>query len=191
VLSASTPEHLGSIPLQAPEVAFWGRSNVGKSSLINALTGRKKLARASNTPGRTRQINFFNLNDALLLADLPGYGHAKASKTEIKAWNRFIRFYMKNRQELQRVVLLIDARRGIKDIDEEIMLFLDEMGVPYHIVLTKADQVKKELEETVQGVELALKQHPAAWPSVMVTSADKKTGILELQESLYGLAMSN
>ncbi len=190
VLSASMPDHLESIPVELPEIAFWGRSNVGKSSLINGITGRKKLARSSNTPGRTRQIIFFNLQETLLFADLPGYGHAKASKTEIKQWNNFIRVYMKYRQELRCVMILIDARRGIKEIDEEKMAFLDEMGVPYRLVLTKTDQVKKGLDKVIAETEGALKLHPAAWPTVLVTSSEKKTGMEELRTYLYNLAMS-
>ena len=190
VLSASTPVHLESIPLEAPEVAFWGRSNVGKSSLINGITGRKKLARTSTTPGRTRQINFFNLNDALLFADLPGYGHAKASKEEIKQWNNFICTYLKYRQELRCVIVLIDARHGIKDIDSEKMAFLDELGVPYRLVLTKADKAKKEIDAVIAATEKTLADHPAAWPTVIATSSEKKTGLEELQAFLYNLGMS-
>lgn len=188
VLSASMPAHLESIPYEFPEVAFWGRSNVGKSSLINGITGRKKLARSSNTPGRTRQIIFFNLNDALLFADMPGYGHAKASKVDIKQWNNFIRTYLKHRQELRCVMLLIDARRGVKDIDEEQMTFLDVMGVPYRIVLTKVDHVKKNLDAVIAGVEEAITNHPAAWPTVLATSAEKKTGMEELRMFLHNMA---
>jgi len=185
VLAAAEPDHLESLPLEAPEVAFWGRSNVGKSSLINGITNRKGLARASNTPGRTRQIVFFNMKDQLLLADLPGYGHAKASKSEIKSWNAFIRYYLKTRCNLRCVLLLIDGRHGLKAIDKEKMAFLDEMAVNYQIILTKVDQNKDDLEGLVKEVQKALKKHPAARPEVLASSAQKDVGLSQIRNFLY------
>ncbi len=178
VLAAAQPEHFDAIQVDLPEVAFWGRSNVGKSSLVNALTGRKGLARASNTPGRTQQIVFFNLGDRLLFADLPGYGHAKAPKDEIYRWNRFIRHYLKTRNRLRCVLLLIDGRHGIMAKDLETMAFLDEMAVSYQVVLTKADQVKEVAPAARQvEVEALLTKHPAARPKAFLTSAEKGTGL--------------
>jgi len=172
-----------------PEIAFAGRSNVGKSSLLNALTGRKALARTSNTPGRTREINFFALGGALLLADLPGYGFAKAPKTQVKVWTRLVRDYLTGRPNLRRLCLLIDARRGIKDSDREIMTLLDEAAVVYQAVFTKCDKVKagalaKRLEETAAE----LKRHGAAYPEIAATSALKGAGIAELRAGLAALA---
>jgi GTP-binding protein len=186
VLAASEPAHLESLPIDMPEVAFWGRSNVGKSSLINALTNRKGLARTSNTPGRTRQIIFFNVRDELLLADLPGYGHAKASKTEIKIWNGFIRTYLRKRANLRCVYLLVDGRHGLKEIDEEKMAFLDEMAVSYQIILTKCDQNKDGGAELAQNIQKTLKKHPAAHPQILLTSADKKEGLEGVRLAVYG-----
>ncbi len=185
VLAAAEPDHLESLPLEAPEIAFWGRSNVGKSSLINGITKRKGLARASNTPGRTRQIVFFNMNEKLLFADLPGYGHAKASKSEIKSWNAFIRHYLKTRCNLRCVLLLIDGRHGLKAIDKEKMAFLDEMAVNYQVILTKVDQNKDRLEKVTQDVQKALKKHPAARPDVLVSSAQKDVGMEQIRSFLY------
>lgn len=188
VLAGSVPEHLDSLPTVMHEVAIWGRSNVGKSSLINAVMGRKALARASNTPGRTRQIIFFNLAEQLLFADLPGYGYAKAPKTDIKKWNAFIKYYLRGRQQLRCVLLLIDGRHGILAKDEEMMEFLDTMAVSYQIVLTKADQVRDGIEAMVAAVEAALKKHPAARPTALVTSAEKGEGIDEVRRLLMAYA---
>src|SRR6476646_1851471 len=166
------------------EVAFAGRSNVGKSSLINALTGQKSLARVSVTPGRTRELNFFTLgkDGQLYLVDMPGYGYARASKSEIKGWTRLIRDYLKGRRELKRVFLLIDARHGIKPNDEETMTAMDEAAVSYQAVLTKADKPKAtELQAIIAKVSAELAKHPAAYPQVIVTSARKGTGIPELR----------
>jgi GTP-binding protein len=174
-----------------PEVAFAGRSNVGKSSLINALTGRTSLARVSVTPGRTRELNFFTLGkDAVLyLVDMPGYGYARAPKSEIKGWTRLIRDYLKGRRELKRVFLLIDARHGIKPNDEETMTAMDEAAVSYQVVLTKADKPKAaELEAIKAKVAEKLAKHPAAYPQVLTTSARLGSGIPELRAAVALLA---
>ena len=172
-----------------PEIAFAGRSNVGKSSLVNALTGRKTLARTSHTPGRTRQLNFFDLGGRLLLVDLPGYGYARASKTDIKQWSALARRYLRGRPGLCRVCLLIDARHGAKDSDREIMAELDQAAVSYQAVLTKADKVKPRALASVRGVlEAELARHPAAHPHIPVTSARTGQGIAALRAALAALA---
>jgi GTP-binding protein len=174
-----------------PEIAFAGRSNVGKSSLINALTGRTSLARVSVTPGRTRELNFFTLgkNAALYLVDMPGYGYARASKSAIKGWTRLIGEYLKGRRELKRVFLLIDARHGIKPNDEETMKLLDEAAVSYQVVLTKADKPKaSELEAVTSKVTEKLAKHPAAYPQILTTSARMGSGIEELRAAIATLA---
>src|SRR6476661_5896167 len=173
------------------EVAFAGRSNVGKSSLINALTGQKSLARVSVTPGRTRELNFFTLgkDDAFYLVDMPGYGYARASKSEVKGWTRLIRDYLRGRRELKRVFLLIDARHGIKPNDTETMKLLDESAVSYQVVLTKADKPKaSELEAITAKVRAELAKRPAAFPQVIVTSARMGSGIKELRAAVAQLA---
>lgn len=170
-----------------PEVAFAGRSNVGKSSLINALTGRRTLARTSHTPGRTQQINFFSLNDAILLVDLPGYGYAKASKSSIDAWTELVRTYLRGRPTLRRLCLLVDIRHGLKPGDREMMTMLDEAAVSYQLVLTKADKSK-----TREAAEAALRQdisaRVAAHPEIMVTSARSGIGVEELRTAVAALA---
>ena len=172
-----------------PEVAFVGRSNVGKSSLINALTNRKALARTSNTPGRTQQINFFRLKDALILADLPGYGYAKASKTEIRRWTRLIFDYLRGRPSLRRVCLLIDARHGLKSKDIEVMKDLDKAAVSYQIVFTKCDKVKPAaLELTTKNTVKLIAKHVAAHPMIIRTSSTNKEGIETLRTELAILA---
>ena len=172
-----------------PEIAFAGRSNVGKSSLLNALTNRKTLARTSNTPGRTRELNFFDLADRLMLVDLPGYGYARAPKTEIARWNTTLRDYLRGRPNLQRLCLLIDSRRGIKDGDLEMMAMLDASAVVYRVVLTKADKPKSaELARLIEAVATEMKKHPAALPEPIVTSSRKSIGIDELQADLAALA---
>jgi GTP-binding protein len=173
-----------------PEAAFAGRSNVGKSSLINALTGQKALARVSVTPGRTRELNFFTLgkDGALALVDMPGYGYARASKAQVKGWTRLIRDYLRGRRELKRVFLLIDARHGIKPTDREIMTLMDEAAVSYQAVLTKADKPKaSELAEVLEKVSAELAKHPAAFPEVLVTSARLGNGIAELRAAVASL----
>ena len=172
-----------------PEVAFVGRSNVGKSSLINALTGRGNLARVSNTPGRTRQINLFALRDRLMLADLPGYGFAKISKAEARSWNDLILGYLHTRKMLRRIVLLIDARRGVMESDEAAMSLLDRAAVPVQTVLTKADKLKAdELAGVKDNVAGALTAHPVVLSNVMATSAESGAGIPELRALLADLA---
>jgi GTP-binding protein len=174
-----------------PEVAFAGRSNVGKSSLINALTGQKSLARVSVTPGRTRELNFFTLgrDDDLYLVDMPGYGYARASKAEVKGWTRLIQDYLKGRRELKRVFLLIDARHGLKDSDREIMTLMDEAAVSYQGVLTKADKPKaSELAAIVSKVAAELAKRPAAYPQLIATSARTGAGIPELRAAVAAVA---
>ncbi|PWC33452.1 ribosome biogenesis GTP-binding protein YihA/YsxC [Azospirillum sp. TSO35-2] len=172
-----------------PEVAFAGRSNVGKSSLVNALTGRKTLARTSNTPGRTQQLNFFNLGNRLKLVDMPGYGYAKESKEKVEAWNDMVRRFLRGRVTLRRALVLVDARHGLKPNDDEIMEMLDRTAVPYVLVLTKADKVKAaELDAVRRATEAALKKHPAAFPDLHITSSEKGLGIAELRASLAALA---
>jgi len=173
-----------------PEIAFAGRSNVGKSSLLNALTGRKTLARVSVTPGRTRELNFFRLGPQgeFYLVDMPGYGYAKAPKTAVRGWTRLIGDYLKGRRELKRVFVLIDARHGIKANDRETMKLLDESAVSYQAVLTKADKPKaSELEAVIATVEAELAKRPAAYPQVLVSSARTGMGIPELRAAIAGL----
>ncbi|MBK1696723.1 ribosome biogenesis GTP-binding protein YihA/YsxC [Rhodovibrio salinarum] len=172
-----------------PEVAFAGRSNVGKSSLVNALTGQNTLARTSNTPGRTRQLNFFDLGSRLLLVDLPGYGYAKAPKTEIKRWTELTQDYLRGRPTLRRVCLLVDARRGVRDTDREVMTALDTAAVSYQLVLTKADKVKQpELAQVLETMQKLHPKHVALHPRIATTSAQKDTGIAELRAELAALA---
>jgi GTP-binding protein len=172
-----------------PEVAFAGRSNVGKSSLVNALTGRKSLARVSNTPGRTREINFFALGGRLMLADLPGYGYARVSKMDSARWTDLVFSYLRGRPNLRRVILLIDSRRGLLKNDIEAMEILDQAAVSYQLVLTKADKLKpKELTEIENAIANASKRHGAAHPEILATSALSGQGIPELRASLTALA---
>ena len=186
VWGADKPSQLP--PDSLPEIAFAGRSNVGKSSLINALTGRKSVARTSNTPGRTQQLNFFDLGARLMIVDLPGYGYAKVTKTKVEAWNSLIRMYLRGRVTLGRACVLIDSRHGLKDTDEEIMKMLDEAAVAYSVILTKADKPKPtELAQTRQKLEMQLKKHPAALPWVSVTSSETGHGIAELRAELAKL----
>ena len=180
---------LGQIPDSGmPEIAFAGRSNVGKSSLVNALTGRKTLARTSHTPGRTQQVNFFDLSNRLMIADLPGYGYAKAPKDQVAKWTRLVNAYLKGRQQLMRVLVLIDARHGIKDVDREIMKMLDTAAVSYQVILTKVDKVKAgPLDKLLENVHGELARHVAAHPIVRCTSSAKKIGIEDLRAELARL----
>lgn len=176
-------------PIGLPEFGFVGRSNVGKSTLVNALTGRKTLARVSHTPGRTQQLNFFNLGDHLLLVDMPGYGFAKVSKSQSKAWNHLVRSYLRGRSSLRCVFVLIDARHGMKDSDLVVMKLLNEAAVSYRLVLTKVDETKPDdLSQTQAQVQQALAAHPAAFPHIIATSGHSGTGIPELRAAILGLA---
>lgn len=187
LLSVARLEQLPSPDL--PETAFIGRSNVGKSTLINALTGRKALAKTSNTPGRTQQLNFFDLGSRLMLVDLPGYGFAKAPRPAVEAWTRLIRSYLKGRPNLIRINLLIDSRHGIKDVDEDFMSMLDQAAVVYQVVLTKTDKLKSgQLEKLLADTEEKLRPHVAAYPRLFATSSEKGTGISELRAELATLA---
>jgi GTP-binding protein len=181
----------GLPPDTLPEIAFAGRSNVGKSSLLNALTGRTSLARVSHTPGRTRQLNFFSLAGRLMLVDMPGYGYAEAAKSEIAAWTDLIKLYLRGRAGLRRVCLLIDARHGIKPTDRPLMTMLDEAAVSFQIVLTKADKVKPGARAgLVAKLSDELKTHVAAHPVIHITSAHDALGIAELRAVLAALAAS-
>lgn len=167
-----------------PEVAFAGRSNVGKSSLVNALTGRNTLARTSNTPGRTQQLIFFDLGDRLRLVDMPGYGYAKVSKRQSHAWNDLIRAFLRGRPTLRRVCLLIDARHGLKDSDRDIMTLLDQAAVSYQVILTKADKAPAIPE----GMAAELARHIAAHPVILPTSAMKRQGLEDVRAELATFA---
>jgi len=172
-----------------PEVAFAGRSNVGKSSLVNAVTGRLKLARASTEPGRTRELNFFRVGETLRLVDLPGYGYAKAGQADIKRWTTLTRDYLRGRPSLMRVILLIDSRHGLKPHDKEVMDALDTAAVTYQIVLTKADKIKDtELDEVAAATRTAIAKRPAAHPEVISTSSETGLGIDVLRAEIAALA---
>ncbi len=170
-----------------PEIAFAGRSNVGKSSLLNALTGRKSIARASVTPGRTQELNFFDVGEPALLrlVDMPGYGFAKAPLKVVENWKRLVRDFLRGRVVLKRTLVLIDARHGPKDVDREMMRMLDEAAVGYRVVLTKADKIKaSELEAALLATQTEARKHVAAHPDVLVTSAELKMGIAELRAAV-------
>ncbi len=172
-----------------PEIAFCGRSNVGKSSLLNALTGRRAIARASVTPGRTQELNFFEVGEPTLfrLVDMPGYGFAKAPIKVVDKWKALVRTYLRGRAVLARTLVLVDARHGLKDVDREMMKMLDEAAVTYRVVLTKADKIKaSELEATTAKVAEEARKHVAAYPEVHVTSSEKGMGIAELRAAVLG-----
>ncbi len=177
-----------------PEVAFAGRSNVGKSSLINAVTGRKAIARASVTPGRTQELNFFEVGEPtrFRLVDMPGYGFAKAPVKVVERWRWLVRDFLRGRQPLKRTLVLIDSRHGIKPPDQEMLKMLDEAAVGYRLVLTKADKVKaSELEAVFKSVEVEARKHPAAYPVIHVTSAEKGMGIAALRAAILEDALGS
>jgi GTP-binding protein len=172
-----------------PEVAFAGRSNVGKSSLINALCGRSTVARCSNTPGRTQELNFFDISGRMVLVDMPGYGFAQAPKDKVDKWVRLVKGFLRGRPVLRRVMLLIDSRHGIKDGDREMMKLLDQAAVIYQVVLTKTDKLKAgELDEVRTRTTDELKKHVAAHPILIITSSEKGDGIADLRAELVQLA---
>ncbi len=178
----------GLPPADRVEVCFAGRSNVGKSSLINALTGRKTLARASNTPGRTQEINYFALGETRYLVDLPGYGYAEAPIAIVAKWQALLKQYLAGRQTLRRAFVLIDSRHGVKAVDEEILMLLNRSAVTFQAVLTKVDKISKlEREAVIEQVKGALGKHPAAYPEIVVTSSEKGEGIETLRAIVAGL----
>ena len=182
---------LEQLPLtEMPEVAFAGRSNVGKSSIINALTGQKGLAKTSNTPGRTQQLNYFNLGDKIHIVDLPGYGFAQAPESMVKQWQSLIFAYLQGRVNLKRVFVLIDSRHGIKKVDLEIMDMLDKAAITYQIVLTKTDKISnKALEKVLNDTQKTIKEHAAAYVGVLATSSEKKSGLNELRYEIQSLSL--
>lgn len=170
------------------EIAFAGRSNVGKSSLVNALTGRKTLAKVSNTPGRTQQLNFFNLAEHLYLVDMPGYGYAKVSKKMREDWDKLIFNYLQGRPNLRTVLVMVDSRHGLKDVDLHLMDLLDKAAVNYRIILTKCDKVSNaQRDATMEQIKQALLKHPAAYPVVYKTSSETGVGIPELRAMVISL----
>lgn len=189
VKSVAAMEQLPGIGL--PEVAFAGRSNVGKSSLLNALTNRKNLARTSNTPGRTQLLNFFDLGGRVFLVDMPGYGYARASRLQIEEWTQLINDYLSGRSVLARVFILVDSRHGLKPTDIEVMDMLDKTAVSYQCVLTKTDKPKAgELEKVIAGVTLAMRKRPAAHPVILSTSSRDMVGIENLRAEIAAIGSS-
>ena len=177
----------------APEVAFAGRSNVGKSSLLNALTNRKTLARTSNTPGRTQELNFFDVGQPLQirLVDMPGYGFAEAPRDMVRRWRHLINDYLRGRAVLKRALVLVDSRHGLKDVDREVMAMLDSAAISYHLVLTKADKIKPTaLAETLEAVRAEAARHPAAHPLLFATSSETGDGIAELRTAVLEAALT-
>ena len=178
----------GLPPADRIEVCFAGRSNVGKSTLINALTGRKALARASNTPGRTQEINFFTLTERYYLVDLPGYGYAEAPVAVVAKWQKLLKAYLSGRATLRRAFVLMDTRHGAKQVDEEIMKLLDSAAVPFQVVMTKADKVReKDRDEALARTRAALAKHPAAYPEIILTSSEIGDGIPTLRATIAAI----
>ena len=179
----------GLPPFTLPEIAFAGRSNVGKSSLINALCGRSTVARTSNTPGRTQELNFFDVCGRLVMVDMPGYGFAKAPKDKVDAWKRLVNGYLRGRPTLRRCMMLIDSRHGLKDVDREMMTMLDKAAVVYQIVLTKTDKLSEtELAAVSQRTREEIVSHVAAHPTLILTSSEKGHGIPELRVEILQLS---
>lgn len=189
------PTFIGSFPsvfdipaTSLPEIAFIGRSNVGKSSLINAIFQAPNLAKTSSTPGRTQTLNFFNMTDTIMIVDLPGYGFAKAPKDLVKNWNNNVNTYLKGRAQLRRVFLLIDSRQGVKNVDIDMMKMLDIAAVNYQIILTKTDKISvKELEDIKEKTNLIYSEHPAMHPIIIATSAENGTGLDEIRGEIFDL----